>query len=310
MAEKKIKNYFETILEIKKDISIIIFLFVIGLFLMFGWMIMFDLIKPSIIIDPIMNTIMNPEYFAAFFTLFGAIVGGSFTLLGSVLVNNRNIKMQTQLKRSNEIYKPLYDELRKTQYINISKSYPYSIHMDEKGVLYEEYPKYIEWEKISSDNRTFEVPLCIKGAYADLTLKIIAYKEKFKLAEISIYDKVFMILDIDKKEEIDKSKLSIEGRTKTELLEIILTGYKSAFQDKFLSIYEDNKIQDFESDKEKIILAFKAYEACLELKEVIEIKRIYKEWLDIEKETIELLESLIVHIKNKYDKNARSLFYV
>lgn len=307
MGEKKRANKFEEILKMKKLIIISIILFVIGLFPMFGWLINYDLIKPSTIINPIINTIMKPEYFGAFFTLLGAIVGGTFTLLGSVLVNNRNTKMQIQIKRRNEIYKSLYDELRKTQNMNILKPYPFIIHLDEKDVLDEEYPKYVEWWKLKSDSRSFEVPWYVDTAYCDLNKKIIEYKEKLILAQRSIYDKVSVLVGIDEKEIINKSDVD---PTKTLLLRYILLEDKSHFQDGIFCIYGREKFRIYIADKEKMELAFKAYEACLELPEVIEIRGIYKEWLDKEKETIELLKSLIVHINKKYEKNAGGLFYV
>ena len=44
-------------------------------------------------------------------TLLGAIIGGAFSLLWSVWINNRQQRAIQNIKRKNVIYSPLYDEL-------------------------------------------------------------------------------------------------------------------------------------------------------------------------------------------------------
>lgn len=57
-------------------------------------------------------------------TLLGAVIGGFFSLVGSISVNKYQIRAQTQIRRKNLIYTPLYDELVEIHNI-ILKSNPY-----------------------------------------------------------------------------------------------------------------------------------------------------------------------------------------
>lgn len=58
-------------------------------------------------------------------TLLGAVIGGAFSLLGSVWVNSRQQRAVQNIKRKNVIYSPLYDELVDIQN-NILEQNPYS----------------------------------------------------------------------------------------------------------------------------------------------------------------------------------------
>lgn len=68
-------------------------------------------------------------------TLLGAIVGGAFSLLGSVWVNSKQQRTERNIKRKNVIYSPLYDEL-----VNIQekKSLKKTL-FQTKYYLYKEY---------------------------------------------------------------------------------------------------------------------------------------------------------------------------
>lgn len=53
----------------------------------------------------------NAGLFGVVGTLLGAFIGGVFSLMGSVWVNNKQQKAAQNIKRKNIIYSPLYDEL-------------------------------------------------------------------------------------------------------------------------------------------------------------------------------------------------------
>lgn len=70
----------------------------------------------------------NPTTFGVIATLLGAVIGGVFTLLGSIWVNKREQKSIYNLRRKNIIYNPLYDELINIK-SNILEKNQYSSHI-------------------------------------------------------------------------------------------------------------------------------------------------------------------------------------
>ena len=54
--------------------------------------------------------INNPTMFGVLGTLLGAIIGGVFSLMGSVWVNSKQQRAVQNIKRKNVIYSPLYYE--------------------------------------------------------------------------------------------------------------------------------------------------------------------------------------------------------
>lgn len=53
----------------------------------------------------------NSTLFGVIGTLLGALIGGVFSLMGSVWVNSKQQRAVQNVKRKNVIYSPLYDEL-------------------------------------------------------------------------------------------------------------------------------------------------------------------------------------------------------
>ena len=85
------------------------------------------------ILDKIKN--WDGETIAVAGTLLGAIIGGIFTLIGSIYVNKKQIKAQTNIKKKNLIYKPLYDELMDIEN-EVLKSNPFP-----HNVMFESQPE-------------------------------------------------------------------------------------------------------------------------------------------------------------------------
>lgn len=105
----------------------------------------------------------NPTTFGVIATLLGAVIGGVFTLLGSIWVNKREQKSIYNLRRKNIIYSPLYDEL-----INIKRNileknqYPVYIAFGIGQQTIIPHPQYSAWDRIKNDTRYLEVPLLLK----------------------------------------------------------------------------------------------------------------------------------------------------
>ena len=115
------------------------------------------------------------ESIAVVGTLLGAIIGGVFTLLGSIYINKKHLKAQTQIKKKNLIYKPLYDELSQIEN-NILSSNPFprivSFNNEEGWRL---CPQYTVWNRIKADTRYLETPKELISEYEKLLEKIQGY---------------------------------------------------------------------------------------------------------------------------------------
>ncbi|MDO5415098.1 MAG: hypothetical protein Q4F78_06495 [Bacillota bacterium] len=116
------------------------------------------------------------ETVAVLGTLLGAIIGGIFTLAGSVYVNKRQLKAQTYIKKKNLIYKPLYDELRSIQNDILSANpFPDIIVFQTEDYGRLKIPQYTVWDRIKSDTRYLETPQKLVSEMEDLYLKINEY---------------------------------------------------------------------------------------------------------------------------------------
>ena len=121
-------------------------------------------------------------------TVIGAIVGGNFTLLGSLIINQNTQKTQNARRRKIEIYKPLYDEIKAND--KILKSNPYPNFIAFEKIQQDENPNcphYIEWGKIENDTRIFEVPQDLKNAMGKLYEVIGNYEKQRDLAARALY---------------------------------------------------------------------------------------------------------------------------
>ena len=88
----------------------------------------------------------NPTMFGVAGTLIGAVIGGFFSLMGSVWVNSKQQKATQNIKRKNIIYSPIYDEL-----VDIIRF--------EKGMqTMLPHPQFSAWGRIKADTRYLEVP--------------------------------------------------------------------------------------------------------------------------------------------------------
>ena len=113
-------------------------------------------------------------------TLLGAIVGGVFTLLGSIIINKNVQKAQNAIKRKGIIYKPLYDELKNIhERILIDNPYPNNVSFEKEIQSYIPIPQYTVWGRIKNDSRYFEVPKKLRDEMEKLYKTIETYQDEY-----------------------------------------------------------------------------------------------------------------------------------
>ena len=233
---------------------------------------------------------LSSDKIAVLGTLLGAIIGGIFTLLGSVYVNQKQLKAQTYIKKKNLIYKPLYDELCDIE--NLLKENPYPrkiVFTNDYGF---KYPEYTAWQRIKSDTRYLETPNTLKVEMNNLYTIIESYNKNMEqIGKIctDIFNKVL-------EEKI--------GTTCTigNIGDILYKNVLNEVNDSLFFDYKDslkNTVDLSESVKQEIDNDF--YAKCQENDMIKNLKITKTNWKNQQQKCIELLKYMIMFVNIKYE---------
>lgn len=277
MRRLKVKFYIQ---QYRKYIYIVVSAVLVGL-------IVFNInkINRSFLIE-------NPTLFGVLGTLVGAVIGGSFSLMGSVWINSRQQKAVQNIKRKNVIYSPLYDELVDIQdRILVKNSYPNYIAFQKDMQTLMPHPQFTAWGRIKLDTRYLEVPS-------------ILVKQMEKL-ENSIHEYQMIRDNVNK--EIEDILNTVLAENKLKKRSIAGIGYeisRSVLENKQVDLY--HQAMEFGNDKQldsstRELVNKQIYEKCNSNLEVIKTRECYKKWQDIQKETIEMLGILIRQVLLLYE---------
>lgn len=234
----------------------------------------------------------NPTTFGVIATLLGAVIGGVFTLLGSIWVNKREQKSIYNLRRKNIIYSPLYDEL-----INIKRNileknqYPGYIVFGIGQQTIIPHPQYSAWDRIKNDTRYLEVPLLLKDQMEKLYDTLREY--------ISIRNSA----DGEIKEIVNKVLLmnGFEPSTIINLGEVLSSDILQGKDiDIFNEIYFSKENCNISKEEVKKI-NLQILNFANELSSLNNIRRVYTIWMQEQDKAIEILSLLIKEIMQKYE---------
>ncbi|MDU5224017.1 MAG: hypothetical protein E6192_00825 [Finegoldia magna] len=234
----------------------------------------------------------NPTTFGVIATLLGAVIGGVFTLLGSIWVNKREQKSIYNLRRKNIIYSPLYDEL-----INIKRNileknqYPVYIAFGIGQQTIIPHPQYSAWDRIKNDTRYLEVPLLLKDQMEKLYDTLREYISIRNSADAEIKEIVNKVLVMN----------GFEPSTIINLGEVlssdILQGKDVDIINEIYFSKENCNISKEEVKKINLqILNF-----ANELSSLNNIRRVYTILMQEQDKAIEILSLLIKEIMQKYE---------
>lgn len=235
----------------------------------------------------------NPTTFGVIATLLGAVIGGVFTLLGSIWVNKREQKSIYNLRRKNIIYSPLYDEL-----INIKRNileknqYPVYIAFGIGQQTIIPHPQYSAWDRIKNDTRYLEVPLLLKDQMEKLYDTLREYISIRNSADAEIKEIVNKVLVMN----------GFEPSTIINLGEVlssdILQGKDVDIINEIYFSKENCNISKEEVKKINLqILNF-----ANELSSLNNIRRVYTILMQEQDKAIEILSLLIKEIMQKYEE--------
>ena len=220
-------------------------------------------------------------------TLVGALIGGTFTLMGSVWVNNRQQRAFHEMKNERVIYSPLYDELVDIQN-NVLVNNPFprivSFHKGRGTVSY--YPQYDAWRRIKLDTRYLEVPDLLKKQIEKLELTIKEYIDVRQKVDNVVQD---ILNDTLVANDLERCHISNIGMViSKEILLNEATDICLKSMEYGNSIEIDNKTRD--------TINAEIWERCNSNSTIIETRLRYKKWLQEQDYAIEMLSLIIKRI--------------
>lgn len=226
-------------------------------------------------------------------TLLGAVVGGIFSLLGSIWVNNKQIKGQHNLKRKECIYGPLYDELIKIQNEILEENhYPSYIEFKKGPQTIRPHPQYTEWRRIKGDTRSLDIPEYLFNKMEELESAIIEYLEERN--KVNEYLKKILNSALINNDFEPSNIVNIGDVISSDILD---NKGKDIFRSHMM--FEINENEDLnEVAIEKV--NDEIYREANKLETVINIRKKYNEMLKLQKEGIDMLGILIKIINRRY----------
>lgn len=234
----------------------------------------------------------NPTTFGVIATLLGAVIGGVFTLLGSIWVNKREQKSIYNLRRKNIIYSPLYDELVNIKRNILEKNqYPGYIVFGIGQQTIIPHPQYSAWDRIKNDTRYLEVPLLLKDQMKKLYDTLREYISIRNSADAEIKEIVNKVLVMN----------GFEPSTIINLGEILSSDILQGKDvDIFNEIYFSKENCNISKEEVKKI-NLQILNFANELSSLNNIRRVYTIWMQEQDKAIEILSLLIKEIMQKYE---------
>lgn len=224
----------------------------------------------------------------SFSALLGALVGGFFSLAGSIGVAKMQQKSQREILKKNTIYKPLYDELMKNDDILRGENpFPMEVWCDTNPRTIVESPSFAAWNRIQRDNRLLDVLESIQTQMNDLEKTIERYLRLRRGVGTPVQKICYETLKAQGKETVLFT--NIGDMVSDAVLNTDINGVLE-----YITEY-NNKTED---DKK---IAQEIYNACLETEDIRKIKELQKKWRDMQNGILDELAMRIKYISMKYE---------
>ena len=226
-------------------------------------------------------------------TLLGALLGGIFSLAGAISVGKHQLKAQTQVRRKNVIFKPLYDELNYIHNTILKENpYPQRISFEEQPQTILKYPQYTAWGRIKLDTRYLETPRKLSNILQQLETDAKEYLSALYTAEKAMMQLLNEILD--REVGVTCKVVGIEGRLLCHVLS------NDEF-DLFADIVDYQPHKDIAPpEKQRVQQLFS--QECKQNESIMEIPQKRQTWYQTEEACISLLAAMIKRINAQYEE--------
>lgn len=226
----------------------------------------------------------------SFSALLGAIVGGFFTLLGSVGVAKMQQRAQKEVLKKNIIYKPLYDELVKNdRMLTRENPYPRSVRLNNEHPAFEPALEFCIWTKIKDDSRFLETPEVV----ADKMMELQQLAENF----IAVKKNAIGTLDECWKESQIKFGIKPENYSSMSEWELAIV----LEVDKECTLEELKRRLDGLDENYDICMIRDFYNTSRKNPQILEVEKARKLYLSKQTEMIEFLTTYIKYIDLRYE---------
>lgn len=239
--------------------------------------------KQDFITEVYEYNIGNSELYSA---LMGTIIGGAISLISSIWVSNRQIKIAAEIKRKEEIYKPLYNEMLVLEQVMFNPDiYFHKIYFSKNYKV--EAPNYLEWNKIKYSTYYIEIDNVLKNKMDELMNIIIEYND--------MYSKSTFELENILRKHLDSSRPKIKFIGL--LLQKTFTEGKFNFFEDFVTTAVD--IDNIDWHQEKV------EEIYQEISSNILLSSTKEKYILIKKEHLEIINLLAIIIETIHIKYER-----
>ena len=226
-------------------------------------------------------------------TLLGALIGGVFSLAGAISVGKHQLKAQTQVRRKNVIFKPLYDELNYIHNTILEENpYPQRISFEEQPQTMLKYPQYTAWGRIKLDTRYLEIPRKLSNILQQLETDAKEYLIALSTAEKAMMQLLNEILE--REVGVTCKGVGIEIRL---LLHVLSNDEYDLFDD--IVDYQPHK-DIAPPEKQRVQKLFS--QECKQNDSIMELPQKRQTWYQTEEACISLLAAMIKRINAQYEE--------
>lgn len=226
-------------------------------------------------------------------TLLGALLGGIFSLAGAISVGKHQLKAQTQVRRKNVIFRPLYDELNNIHNTILEENpYPQRISFEEEPQTMLKYPQYTAWGRIKLDTRYLETPRKLSNILQQLETDAKEYLSALSTAERAMMQLLNEILD--REVGVTCKVVGIEVR----LLRHVLSNDEYDLFDDIVDYQPHKDIAP--PEKQRVQKLFS--QECKQNASIMELPQKRQAWYQTEEACISLLAAMIKRINAQYEE--------
>jgi hypothetical protein len=235
-------------------------------------------------------------------TLIAAIFGGALAFYGSVYVQKSELRSKSSIRRRDEIYIPLYNELLNMESNLIEYPCPSGFKLLE-NMGYHNDPIFLVWNKFKKDYRKFLVPTILNRVLEEFILLTNEYTKFYNEAsqdpEVQLLIKEIIISN-SVQDNSHRRDLTHHYLPCNKNLSLIIKRLNSD-----LSKVENNRQIPVKTDEEIKMIAHLILIECSKINSVKELQKI-RNSVDYKiQELVSVLEIIINYINEKYDQKTK-----